>query len=193
MQNVYIICFWVGLLVTVLSSLGGLSGRSTHLHWGHVFGGHVHGGPSPVNLSTVMTFLTVFGGIGFMFTKLGDLGGVIVLLIALACGGVIAWLLFLLVSRILLRGEQVMDDSDYDLTGQVGQVSVPIPENSVGEVKYVLAGTTRAIGARSRDARPLPKNTRVVIRAVDRGVALVEDYETFVRANSDAASTVSTH
>jgi hypothetical protein len=81
MITLYLICFTLGLSLTVLSALGVF----THLHFGHVHFhvGHTHvphvqGGMkssvSPVNGFTLAAFLCWFGGCGYLLAKSGDFG-----------------------------------------------------------------------------------------------------------------------
>ena len=87
MITFYLICFTLGLSLTVLSALGVF----THLHFGHV---HLHFGHarhctwacsmcveggykigvSPVNGFTLAAFLCWFGGCGYLLAKSGDFG-----------------------------------------------------------------------------------------------------------------------
>jgi len=70
-ESFYLICFGVGLLLSVLSFAGGFG----HLHLGHLplghhaHAGHAHGnGISPFNMLTTMAFLCWFGGAGYLLT-----------------------------------------------------------------------------------------------------------------------------
>src|SRR5258708_12780432 len=77
MDTFYLICFGVGLVLSVVSVLGGFA----HLHLGHLHTGHstlahhhgtgVHGGGSPglsaINGFTFTPFLCWFARPGFLF------------------------------------------------------------------------------------------------------------------------------
>ena len=74
----YLICFIVGFSFSVLSLLSGLFHFHTHLpHWmdfhHHDFVSHHPAGhgqeTSFFNFPTIMTFLTWFGGIGYILTQ----------------------------------------------------------------------------------------------------------------------------
>src|SRR5882762_778879 len=81
----YMVCFTLGLSLTVLSALGVFS----HLHFGHFHLGHaghshiphLHGhgsvadgkaGISPVNGFTIAAFLCWFGGCGYLLSHYGN-------------------------------------------------------------------------------------------------------------------------
>ena len=70
MDSFYLICFIVGLVLSVLSVVGGFAhlhiGR---LHIGHTAHTHTHGashGLSAVNGFTITAFLCWFGGAGYL-------------------------------------------------------------------------------------------------------------------------------
>lgn len=170
--DLFLVCFWLGLVLTILLSLSG----TAHLfHW-HVHPGH---GASVLHPTTVLTFLTTFGGVGYLLTKAGFVGGVIIVVVALAAGLFLAWLVFLMLIKVFVRGEQVMEERDYELVGTVGHVSVSIAMRGVGEVKYVLHDTIRSIGARSADGRALASGTKVVIESTARGIATVVPFDEY--------------
>src|SRR5207244_12381819 len=75
----YLVCFLVGLALTLVSALGGSSHvHVPHLHFHHGGTPHLHashGGPgrvgevSVVNFGTVTAFLAWFGGAGYLMTR----------------------------------------------------------------------------------------------------------------------------
>ena len=87
METVYLICFILGLVLSILSVAGGL----THLHIGHFHGSHVahthtHGGThglSSVNGFTITAFLCWFGGAGYLLNRAGIFPSAVILLFAL--------------------------------------------------------------------------------------------------------------
>ncbi len=195
MESVYLVCFWVGLILTaLLSLLGGLGHEWNHFHFGgHGIGhggeiGHGHAGtgadgssgPSPMNMYSVLAFLTGFGGIGYVLTTSGMFGGIAILLVAAFIGIALAWFMFMVMIKLFMRGERVMRLEDYDLVGVLGYVSISIPEKGVGEVKYLMAETTRSIGARSDSGHQILKGTEVVMVRVEKGLAIVVEYERYV-------------
>lgn len=196
MLTVYIVTFWVGFLLTVALAVLGVSGQ-LHL-MGHV-GGHVdlhasggadhgaghHGGPSVFNLYTVLAFLTTFGGVGYVLSTTGEVGGVISLIVAIAAGVVIAWVIFSVLWRLATRGERAMVPEDYDIVGMYGRLSIGIPHGGIGEMKYVLDETTRSIGVRSVSGDAMEKGTEVVILEINHAIATVIEYDRHVHETTD--------
>src|ERR1051325_3303886 len=92
--NIYMFCFLVGFILSLLSLVIGVFNihiPGVHLHHGHIHlthaprpdsyihTGHVpHGdgarGVSPINFSTAMAFLAWFGGAGYLLTVWGKVG-----------------------------------------------------------------------------------------------------------------------
>ena len=83
-ENWYLVCFGIGLVLSLLTFFGGFG----HLHFGHMHGGHLHLGHShaghahapgvagghdasisPFNGFTLMAFLCWFGGTGYLMHR----------------------------------------------------------------------------------------------------------------------------
>jgi hypothetical protein len=177
MLTLYIISFWVGLILTLITSfLGGHANHHFHFHLGN-HSTDIHGGHSPFNLSTILAFLTGFGGMGYILLNKGFVSGILVILIAVITGFIIAALLFIFLSKVLLRDECVMKETDYQLAGTLGTISIPVQLESIGEMKFILNGTTRSIGVKEQDGHMIPKGTKVVILKVEKGIAIVTVFE----------------
>lgn len=184
MVEVYLVTFWVGLILTLIVSLFGGFGHGGHasvgVHLGHTQIPGTGHGPGPFNLTTILGFLTGFGGCGYVLSRLGFAGGVFVLVLAVLVGLVIAALLFFVLVKVVAHGERVMHERDYDLQGMLGYISIPVPADGVGEMKYVLEGTTRSLGVRSVNGRAIAKQTEVVITSVEKGIGWVAPYDEYV-------------
>ena len=202
LSAIFLGCFVFGF-VAVLASflLGGLHGfhvGGIHLdlpgehfdvHIGHpaAHGGHVghHGGGAdegmfPVNPTTVLTFLTWFGGAGFVLRNYYGIVALLSLALAALVGLVGAAVVFWFLLQVMLPEQTVMLQADYDPVGSVGRVTMPIRAGGVGEVVYTRGGTRRSAGARSLDGKPLDKGAEVVIARYERGLAYVQPWAEFV-------------
>src|SRR6202167_1549773 len=152
MTTFYLICFTLGLSLTILSALGAF----THLHIGHI---HVHVHPghavshaptqahvpqarggkssaSPVNGFTLAAFLCWFGGCGYLLTRSGDLAFLTVLLLATITGLTGGSILFWFLARVLLPHEKELTAADTAIQGVFGLVTSPIRENGTGEIQF---------------------------------------------------------
>lgn len=199
----YLICFAVGFVFSLLSFLAGGLRWHLHLpHFSHVHVAvpHVatgHGTPpavsgpasatgtgqapahgpathiAPLNFVTLTAFLAWFGGTGFLLTRFSTVWFVTGLSLAICSGLIGGAIVFLFLSRVLISQEEIMDPADYEMTGVLGRVSVPIRESGTGEIIYSQAGTRRACGARGEDGSAIPKGTEVVVTRYQKGIAYV--------------------
>ncbi len=66
-----------------------------------------------------------------------------------------------------------LNASDYEMTGVLAKISVPIREEGTGEIIYSQAGTRRTCGARSDSGGFIPKGSEVVVTRYEKGIAYV--------------------
>jgi membrane protein implicated in regulation of membrane protease activity len=155
---IYLICFGVGLLFTICTAL-----------FGHIFGGHGHDGHldgsgghaeagvdasdmpgvSALSPTVIASFVTAFGGIGMILnqipaTKPPFISGPLSAVGGFIIAGSVLWLLRQLFSRTQSSSESKVGK----LVGLTATVITPIPENGVGEIAYVQAGTRYTAPAR---------------------------------------------
>lgn len=194
MTTFYLICFTLGLSLTVLSALGAF----THLHIGHAHlhlhpghgGGHTHvhvGGPhaqgagkasvSPVNGFTLAAFLCWFGGCGYLLARSHDFGMGVVLALATITGIAGGGLLFWFLVKVLLPHEKELTAADTDILGILGLVTGPIREDGTGEIQFSQNGARRFAPARSEAGVALPRGTEVVVMRYEQGIAYVRPWD----------------
>ncbi|MGH9504359.1 MAG: hypothetical protein ACRD20_16030 [Terriglobales bacterium] len=199
----YLICFAGGFFFSLLSFLaGGLRWHLHFPHFSHAHvavpqvaaghnspAGHISSHPagggesvtngqtaahiSPFNFITASAFLAWFGGTGYLLTRFSGVWFVAGIGLAMVSGLVGGAIVFLFLSRVLISEEESMDAADYEMTGVLGRVSVPIRATGTGEIIYSQAGTRRACGARAEDGTAIPKGTEVVVTRYERGIAYV--------------------
>ena len=207
LSAVFLGCFVFGFVAVLASFLFGglhgmhmggvhidLPGQHFDVNVGHVaaHGAHVahhgHGGADdsifPVNPTTVLTFLTWFGGAGFILRNYYGIVAVMSLALAAMVGLAGAAVVSLFLLKYMLPQQTVMQPGEYDPVGSVGRISMPIRAGGVGEVVYHRGGTRRSAGARSLDGGALDKGAEVVIARYERGLAYVQPWEEFVSRDS---------
>lgn len=181
-ESVYLICFGVGLVLTVLSFAGGFG----HLHLGHfhLHAGHhariahAHGNAiSPFNLFTAMAFLCWFGGAGFLLTHLRFAVAPVVFLLSVGTGIAGAALIFGFLSKVLLPHERTLLSEDTEMCGVVATVSSELRADGLGEILFSLDGTRRGAPARSEDGQPIARNTQVLVMRYEDGIAYVRTFD----------------
>ncbi|MBZ5551421.1 MAG: NfeD family protein [Acidobacteriia bacterium] len=196
MTTFYLICFVVGFALTIVSLVMGHLNLHLHLHsfdasahglnhgLGHLHHGLSTGGEfdiSPVNFSTVMAFLTWFGGMGYLLSHYYRfwllLGLTVATLSGLAGGAVV----FVFMAKFLAPRQTQLDPADFDLIGTLARISSPIRPQGTGEIIFSQAGARKTSGARSVDGTGLEKGTEVVITRYEKGIAYVQRWEEFTK------------
>ena len=76
-------------------------------------------------------------------------------------------------SRVLMSEGEEMDPADYEMTGVLGRISIPIRAGGTGEIIYSQAGTRRTCGARAENGSAISKGTEVVVTRYEKGIAYV--------------------
>ena len=197
----YLICFLLGLALSLLSVLAG----SAHLHLPHV---HVPGctfrmcrgctcrmcmrraaeaeGVPWFNFGTITAFLAWFGGTGYLLERYYAVWFVVALAIAMLSGLGGAAIVFWFLSK-LARMTQALDPADYDMVGVLGKLSIPIREGGTGEMIFSQEGMRRVTGARSEDGTAIPKGAEVVVTRYEKGIAYVRRWEDLAGSAEDLA------
>ncbi len=197
----YLICFLLGLALSILSVLTG----SAHLHLPHIHVPHVHvphvhlNGPhlhaqAPeaeglpwVNFGTLTAFLAWFGGTGYLLERYYAVWFLMALGIAVLSGLGGAAIVFWFLAK-LSAGEEELDPADYDMIGVLGKLTIPIREGGTGEIVFSQEGVRRVAGARSEDGIRIPKGSEVVVTRYENGIAYVRRWEDLTGSTEDLAA-----
>ncbi len=160
----------------------GHSGANGHLTQasasGHAAAHDAGDGVSPFNVSTILAFLTWFGGAGYLLTAYYGVGALAALVVSSIAGLIGASIVFFFLFRILLQGQTpFLRDEDYQLEGTIGRLSVGIRSGRTGEVVFSKAGTRRVASARSTDGQDIAQGSEVVVIHQERGIAYVQRFE----------------
>ncbi len=157
------------------------AGSATGHGHGHGHGGgnahdlqaHAPAAPSPLNVNTLMIFLTWFGATGYILRAYyGSLAATSVVA-ATAVGLVGAAIVWAFLAKLLWRGQTQLDPANYEIAGATGQLTSSIRAGGTGEVVYRLDGKTRVDGARTLDGAALAAGTEVVLLRYEAGIAYV--------------------
>lgn len=166
MKYVYLVSFIAGLLLTVRLMFFGAERRRARvnsdlpLRWSEPLG---------------VAFLVVFGVAGYAIVRRTTLspaiGGLSAAAIA-AAGSLLATWLAVVMARI--QPEHDPDDPRFVLQGHVGMVTVDIPSNGEGEIRYDTSSAFTTVRARGINDEPLHVGEEVCIERIEDGVAHVE-------------------
>lgn len=195
LAGVYLCLFAFGALFSTASLLLGTLGGHSHLpaatHAGHAghFGHHSHGGaaadhagaeasgpgaaPGPLNLATLMIFLTWFGAVGYLSRAYAGEIAALSLLFATLAGLIGAAIVWAFLAKILWRGQTQLDPNAYAVVGVAARVTSPIALGGTGEIVYTLDGKQCVDGARAVEGAPIPRGADVAILRREGGLAYV--------------------
>jgi len=177
---IYVVCFGAGLCFTIISALiadvaGGhdFAGHDAHADLGtggHAEAGADHGsmpGFSPFSPTTVAAFVTAFGGLGMIFSKIDATSNPWISTPLAGVGGLaIAAGIFWLFQQIFHRTQSSSESRIGTVIGLAANIITPIPVGGVGEIAYVHRGTRYTAPARSYDGKAIGFGDTVVITRV---------------------------
>lgn len=184
----YLVCFLVGLIFSAVSLLGGMGHFGGHVHIPHVpHAGHIpHGGLRTVqagatvpwwNAFSVTVFLCWFGAAGYLLTRHGSFVAAVVLVLAVLCGLIGGWIVFLFLTRVLLKHERELTADETAVVGAVGHVSSAIRAGGTGEMVYEQMGALRSTPARAEDGTAIGRQEEVFVVRYEKGIAYVRRWE----------------
>ena len=201
MTTFYLICFTLGMGLTLISALGAFS----HLHIGHVHlhlgHGHAHAagakgggkaGVSPINGFTLAAFLCWFGGCGYLLTRGADFAFFTVLLLSLVTGFAGGSVLFWFLAKVLLPHEKELTAEETATEGVLGLVTGVIREGGTGEIQFTQNGSRRFAAARSDTGTMLARGTEVVVMRYEQGIAYVRTWDEVAGEASSPAAKLET-
>ena len=173
---IYLICFGVGLLFTIVSAFAGHAFSGHDVHVGHTgAGGHAEAGfgtddmPgfAAVSPTTIAAFITAFGGFGMVLDKIpATHSGWISVPLAALIGFVIAGLVLMMFRAVFRRTQGSSESRVATLVGVTASVITAIPENGVGEIAYVQSGSRYSAPARTENGAPLGNGASVKITRI---------------------------
>jgi membrane protein implicated in regulation of membrane protease activity len=190
-EGFYFACFVAGLLLSVVSLVGGMGHLDWHFHLPHAphvphamvhQPGGASGGSGSAsipwwNAFSIMVFLCWFGAAGYLMTRYGSFVASVVFLLAALCGLIGGALIFLFLTKVMLPHERELTSEETAVTGVVGHVSAPIRLGGVGEVLYEQLGARRSVPAKADLGEAISKGEEVFVVRYEKGVAYVRRWE----------------
>jgi membrane protein implicated in regulation of membrane protease activity len=180
---IYAICLVLGLVFTLFSAVLG------HLFGGHDSidaGGHAESGLSQTgepgisffSPTVLATFITAFGAVGLILTKIPATHSVwISAPISLVSGFVIAMLVLWFFNVMFNKTQSSSESRVASLIGQAAAIITPIPENGMGEISYVQSGSRYTAAARSEKGGSIAAGKTVKITRIVGSQFFVETNE----------------
>ena len=164
------ILFTIGSLLMGAADIGADSGGSDH-------GFGDHGFANLLNVTTVLAFITWFGGIGYLVRNGLGWPWFLALPLGVAGGVLAAWVVLWFMRRVLRSSNDVLDPKDFERVGVLARVTSSIRAGGVGEIVWEQRGTRMVTSAKSASSDPIGRGTEVLILKVDRGIAVVEPFD----------------
>ena len=196
MLTLYLVCFLVGLGLSVVSFVSGLDRINVfdqifgHAHHGGVAHHHVHTGlkhlakggseqstvthVSPFNAAAMAAFLAWFGGAGLALHQVTAWAEYGIAAVAAAAGLVGGSGVNRFLGALIAREKPLQSTT---LIGVIASVTSPIREGGTGEIVFVLNRTRKVSAARSDSGIAIDKSDEVVIVRMDKGIAYVSTWE----------------
>jgi membrane protein implicated in regulation of membrane protease activity len=172
---IYAICLVVGLAFTLLSAIaghffGGHDGADIGTG-GHAEAGFDHAGVPGISFfspTVLASFITAFGAFGLIFSKIEATSSVWASApLSLLCGATTALGVLWFFNLMFKKTQSSSESHVGSLIGQTASIISPIPEEGVGEIAYVQAGTRytaparMAAGGKAASGQPV-RITRIV-------------------------------
>lgn len=188
MSYMYTIIFWVGVVYTVVTFLmGGVFGLvhidshfDTHVGMHPHVDMHMDGHGSspgvaifPIKPITVVSLLTVFGGIG-MIGSYYEINPIILFIGAMAAGFVVSTLLYKFVVVPLYKAQNTSSVSKKSIVGMKAKVISPIITEGFGTIAYVVNGSRYNAPAQHVGKEAIAQGEEVIIYEIKNNVFYVE-------------------
>jgi len=184
----YLVCFLIGLALSAVSLVGGMGRFGGHVHVPHMpHAAHIpHAGLKSVhaggtvpwwNAFSITVFLCWFGAAGYLLTRHGSFVAIVVLVLALICGLIGGAIVFLFLTRVLLKHERELTADETAVVGAVGRISSAIRVGGTGEMVYEQMGALRSAPARTEDGTAIAKSEEVFVVRYEKGIAYVRRWE----------------
>ncbi|MEN6324733.1 MAG: protease [Syntrophomonas sp.] len=174
METIYWVCLYGGIIFTVTTIIFGDI-------LGDIFGGILDSLAfdhleflSPM---VIVGGITAFGGSGIILERLTSLEALIVAIFSMMIASSLSVLVYFVYVRPMKNAENSSGYTLSELTGKIGTVIVPVPEQGFGEVLIKIGGGNTNHIACSCDGESFAAGTRIVVAEIIDGVLQVIAYQ----------------
>ena len=119
------------------------------------------------------TCTTVFGGTGLLLQHYSQFGPISVFILSVAVSLSMCVLVYFGYIKPAERSEVSTGYSEKELSGRIGEVTIPIPETGYGEIMVSQVSGRSLHIAGSWERRPISAGIKVVVVDVQEGIVLV--------------------
>ncbi|BCN32161.1 hypothetical protein [Anaeromicropila herbilytica] len=165
MYQFFLVCFLVGVILTVVSfilghlfEIFGIDGLDFDLHF---FGIDLFLPMSPL---VYLLFLVVFGGMGMILINMHmGLSILFISIVSFLIAALIAYFVYHFIIKPLKKAQNTSAADKEELIGIRAAVSETIPANSYGEIKYLIHGNSYVAPAKATTEVEIKAGSNVVI------------------------------
>jgi len=167
MEFLFTVCLGVGVGYTIISFLMG-----NLLSIGDFSGDTNVGTVSPLRPAPIAAFLTVFGGMGLIFSD--SFGSIIAIIVASMLGVLTSFIIHRFILIPLHRAQNTSTVEQQSLIGHVATVSEKIFEGGYGKITYYVNGNTLSAPAKSESGGEISTGTHVEILHIEENTYYVK-------------------
>ncbi|MBI2948471.1 MAG: NfeD family protein [Verrucomicrobia bacterium] len=171
---IYLVCLVIGVIFVLFTAIAGhfFGGHDAHVIGS---GGHAEAGAdmsdapgiSVFSPTVIASFVTSFGGLGIILSQFNATKSPWISAPLATVGAAMIAGSFLLVLRSVMTKTQSSSEPHIaDLVGVTATIITPIPENGVGEIAYVYAGSRYTAPAREERGAAIGSGASVKITRV---------------------------
>ncbi len=126
----------------------------------------------PIKPITIVTFITVFGGVGIRST-LRNFSPIYTFILSFISAYLISFLLYKLIVVPIFKAQNTSASSQKDLIGVRGKVTLAIMEDAFGQIKYSKNGNTYSSPAKSINGKSIMTGADIIIVSIKANVFYV--------------------
>ncbi|SHJ53341.1 NfeD family protein [Tepidibacter formicigenes] len=130
-------------------------------------------GGLPIKPIIIAIFITIFGGLGVMQTKLGKTA-LYVFLFSFIIAIIVSFLVNKFIINALKKAQNTSSVSQKKLIGRSAKVIGTIIENGFGQIKYTINGNTYNAPAKHIEGKKIKSGSEVIIVLIQDNVFYVD-------------------
>lgn len=128
---------------------------------------------SPFKPIVIVSFITVFGGIGTI-CMMGGISPIISIIISIISAVIISFLIYRFVVIPLYKAQNTSAVSQKELIGHTAIVKLGLKEQYFGSITYVSCGNSYTSPAKSVDGKEISKGEEVIIIDIKNNIFYVD-------------------